>query len=155
MQKHSINKASLAKMAGVSRAAVTHWFQKPTRNGWINTETFVLMHLAKELQINPEVLLADRPNLTPLQNEFLWDLLYPNMETFLKALADFEYPAVARLVQVVGLHASHQLLGSNVLTKFQHYKLLIKPIRRKGLELICPLYLRNLHKRNSQRKARH
>ena len=153
MQNKDINKAALAKMAGVSRAAVTHWFQKPTRNGWINTETHILMQLATELKIAPESLLADRPNLNPLQTEFLWDSLYPNMEAFLDALANFENQAMARLVQILGLHAAYQLLGDNVLTKFPKYKAWIKPMRRKGLELIWPLYSRSFHKKNSHRKA--
>lgn len=153
MQNKGTNKAGLAKMAGVSRAAITHWFHKPTRNGWINTETFVLMHLAKELKIAPESLLADRPDLTPLHTEFLWDSLYPNMEAFLKALSQFENPAMARLVQIVGLHAAHQILGPQILTKFQNYKAWIKPVRRKGLELIWPLYSRSFRKKNSQHKA--
>lgn len=136
----SLNHADLARLATVSRATVTKWFQQGEKRGWANVETASIIRLAESLHLPPHFFLQKRPLLSPYKTAFLWDALYPDMENFVKALAEFRWPAVARLVQVAGFHESVELLGKKVVLQFERYKKHIKPARRKQLEILWPLY---------------
>ena len=91
------------------------------------------------------------------QTAFLWDSLYPNMEAFVKAAREFRFPAIARLVQVCGFHESQTLLGKKIILEFDRYKKLIKPARRKQLEILWPLYASQIHlpSHTSRKKVHH
>ena len=76
----------------------------------------------------------------PLQVSLLWDRLYPSTEDFIIALVKGEYRAVARLVQVYGLYRGDKILGKSVWKKFEKYKQLIQPVRRRQCEKIWQHY---------------
>lgn len=140
MISNGLNKAAIAKRAGVSRAAVTKWFHNKDPKGWVNVETRSLLKLANALNINPETLLIPAPELDQETTTFLWDRLYPDMAHFVHALAQHQRPAVARLVQVVGFHDAGKILGRKIISDFPKYAKYIKPVRRKQLEVLWPLY---------------
>lgn len=138
--KRRLSRADLSRLAGVSRAAVTQWFKKGEKTGWVNVESKTLLQLAQALQINPSQFLEERVPLANFETRFLWDRLYPSMESFVQALNHRRLPAIARLVQEVGFHDSKKILGQIIVKKFDQYKKFIKPIRRKELEILWPLY---------------
>ena len=140
MQSKRLTKADLARRAGVSRAAVTRWFRNADAAGWVNVETSTLRMLAQGLGIPPHELLKERTDLRQFEKRFLWDRLYPDMESFVHALDEHRAPAMARLVQVLGFRDATRVAGSPILTQFERYKKHIIPARRRQLENIWPLY---------------
>lgn len=140
MVSYGLNKSAIAKKAGVSRAAVTKWFHNKDPKGWVNVETKSLLRLANSLKIKPETLLTPVADLEQETTTFLWDHLYRDMSDFVQALAQYRWPAVARLVQVMGFHGAGKILGRKIISDFPKYAKYIKPIRRKQLEVLCPLY---------------
>ena len=143
MLEKSLSQAELARLAGVSRATVTQWLHKGQKAGWVNVETDTLRRLAEALNLTPDYFLQPCQDLSRYGTEFLWDRCYPDMASFLKALREKREPALARLVQVVGFQQAKNIVGSMVYKKFHQYKRFIKPIRRKELELLWPLYASN------------
>lgn len=138
--KKDISRAELARLSHVSRAAVTKWFHQGQKTGWINVETKTLMQLSKSLQIEPQLLLQERANLEEFATCYLWDTLYPNMEAFIHAVAIKSPQAIARLVQVHGFWRSAKIAGKKSVQNFHDYKKYIKPVRKKELEVLWPLY---------------
>lgn len=138
MISRNLNQADIAKRGTISRAAVSKWFH--SRGGWANVESKTLLNLARALGVSASIFLEERETLAPLKTRFLWDYLYPNMENFVQALVQNRLPALARLVQVLGFHASQAIIGKRVLILFEKYKKYIKPVRRKELEVLWPLY---------------
>lgn len=139
----NLSDSKIAELAGVKRSTVCKWFQ--SKKDWINVETNSILHLSENLKISPEYFFKKLPTLQAQHTTFLWDTLYPDMPHFIFALIQKRPEAMARLVQVLGLHEAKCILGKDVLTKFQKYKKFIKPVRRKQLEVLWPLY-------NSQEK---
>ena len=135
-----IRRDEIARMAGDSRAAVTRWFAKGEKNGRLNIETDSLVRLSKGLKIDPALLLKETDDLSRFKTSFLWDRLYPEMESFVQALSQKRAVAMARLVQVLGFQSARKILGRSVLSQFDRYKQFIKPVRRRELELLWPLY---------------
>ena len=138
--KKDLNQSRLASLSGVSRAAVTRWFQQVNLDGWVNIETKTLKQLAEGLGVSPDQLLKPDAGLDSLQTRFLWDKLYPNMELFAKALSRNQKQALARLVQIVGFHQAMQIAGKKIIRLFPEYKKFIHPVRCRQLELLWPLY---------------
>lgn len=135
-----LNRASAARLAGVSRACVTRWFQKNSPEGWVNVETKTLQCLADSLGINAAFFLQKTPNLSYLATRFLWDRLYPTMEHFVQAVSQGRLLALARLVQILGFMQARRIAGNTVISRFHHYKKYVIPVRRQQLELLWPLY---------------
>lgn len=140
MKSKSLSNATLARQAGISGAAVTKWFRQGQKTGWVNVETNTLRHLAENLQVPLASFLEEPTDLSSLRTRFLWDHLYPDMEDFTKAVAERREPALARLVQVLGFRAASAIAGQVIVKKFNQYKHLIKPVRRRELETLWPLY---------------
>lgn len=140
MHMHRMRAAGVAQLAGVSRAAVSRWFARADREGWVNVETGTLKRLSEVLGISPGILLRKPQALSVYATRFLWDALYPSMEAFLCALAERRLPALARLVQQLGLADARRVAGIAVWKKFPTYKCFLHPMRRRELELIWPLY---------------
>jgi len=140
LYKNSLTKSDLARLAGVTRAAVTRWFYDGADDGFINLESETIKKIAEGLQISPEVLMTVSEDLSGYQTWYLWDHLYPNMEAFVLALTQLRLPAIARLVQVKGFYQALQVIGKKAVTLFPKYKQLIKPARRKELEILWPFY---------------
>lgn len=140
MKSKELSRADLARIAEVSRAAVTRWFREGEKTGWVNVETRTLLKLAKGLGISPHEFLNERMNLKQFETRFLWDRLYPDMESFVKALIQHRAPAMARLVQVLGFRDAKQVAGTSIITLFERYKKFIIPARRRQLEKLWLLY---------------
>ena len=138
MSVNNLRAADIAKLAKISRAAVSKWFHQPS--DWVNVESSTLMRLALSLNITPDLFLKKTPDLSPWQTRFLWDRLYTSMEKFVRALRGGEPPALARLVQVTGFFCARHILGKKIVRDFPKYKQFIKPIRRRHLEILWPLY---------------
>lgn len=138
MLKRGYRQADLAHLAHVSRASVCKWFK--TRDGICNVETRTLLRLAQGLRVRPEWLLTEPPDTSNLETRFLWDRLYPDMDSFILALCRGHLPALARLAQVLGINGARGVIGRPALTLFSRYKKHIKPVRRKILEELWPLY---------------
>lgn len=135
-----LKSSALARMACVSRTAVSKWLSHRRKKEWINIETKTLLTLADSLKIDPAILLTKPIDISPLETRFIWDHLYPNMETFVKALDEERPVAIARLVQILGFQQSINVIGKKAVLSFVKYKKYLKPIRRKQLEIIWPLY---------------
>ena len=140
MKIQNLNRAQIAKCAGISRAAVTKWFSKGQTINWVNVETKTIIRLAEHLHVPPEIFLQTRVNLARMSHRFLWDRLYPDMESFIEALSKHDLPAVARLVQIVGLKEAKDIIGKGIVELFPQYKQFIKPMRRKELEILWPRF---------------
>lgn len=137
---HGFRDADLARLAHVSRAAVSKWFREGEKKGWVNVETKTLFELGKSLKIEPAIFLQKHGLLSRYKTEFLWDNLYPDMESFLKSVCEGGLPALARFVQVLGFSESKKILGEKVVTQFKNYKKYLKPAKLRELEILWPLY---------------
>ena len=138
MSLKNLNQADIARLGGLSRAAVSKWFHSKHR--MVNVESKTLLNLAKALKVSPDFFLQERADLAKFESRFLWDYLYPDMGNFLKALAQNRLPAFARLLQVLGFREARAVAGKKIVARFEKYKKYIKPARRKELEVLWPLY---------------
>jgi len=135
-----LNQSDLARVAGVTRQTVSHWFSQ--KEGTVNLYARHLGNLARVLGTSVEQLsqplpiLGDSNEREKWESEFLWDSLYPDLETFIAGLIRGQRPALARLVQVVGLYEGEKIAGKQVWRKFFAYKSLIHPTYRKQAEII-------------------
>jgi transcriptional regulator with XRE-family HTH domain len=133
-----LNQSDIAKAAMVSRQRVSQWFK--SGDEFVNVRSRALHAIAKALRVDVDVLmdpmplLDDQAALLRQTTALLWDRLYPNVVTLFVAALEGEKEAIARLVQVYGLHATSKMLGPSVWKDFQRYKQYIKPARRAGLE---------------------
>ncbi|HLD45114.1 MAG TPA: hypothetical protein VJC18_06730 [bacterium] len=123
----------------MSNATVTKWFKQADRSDFVNIETKSLFGLARGLGVDVSIFLSERRRLQPLQTSFLWDNLFPNMETFVKAVVQKRLPALARLVEVLGLRNASLVAGDVIYKKFSDYKKFIKPVRRQQMEVLCQI----------------
>lgn len=140
----ALKRTDIARLAGVSRAAVTKWFRHGERDGWVNVETRTVFALARALHVEPASFFIPQERLASFESRFLWDHLYPNMERFLKAATGGDPRAMARLVEVSGFRDAEAICGKRSTRTFLHYKRFIPPARRKALETIWPLFRNEL-----------
>ncbi len=70
----------------------------------------------------------------------MWDLLYPDLESFVVAVVKGQPVALARLVQVFGLIQVKKMAGVQVLKKYPEYKKHIHPALRSSSEALWQLY---------------
>lgn len=141
MVTRGLNQSDVARMAGVSRQAVSLWLREKSPG---DMRVSTLLSLARALGVAAGDLAEPLPALAPEEErravtELLWDGLYPGLAEFCAALAREEEPALARLAQVYGLYRAAAAAGPAVWTGFPRYKRLIKPARRQGLERIWSL----------------
>ncbi|MBF0105058.1 MAG: hypothetical protein HQM16_06990 [Deltaproteobacteria bacterium] len=130
----------VAQKAGVTKAAVSKWFFGFKPKDFINVETQTVATLAKNLNVDLCVFFENQKNVDHYRTTFLWDSLFESVESFLWAIKQKRSPALARLVEVLGLHEASLVAGPVVMRKFHQYKHFIKPIRRKQMEVLWPLY---------------
>lgn len=139
-----VNQSQLAKMAKVSRQAVSHWFKTETDSD-IRIQSPHLRHLAEGLRVSAEVLLRPLPVLkdSAVTHHYevllLWDRLYPDLSHFAVAIVRGEGGALGRLVQVFGLYQGSKIAGEKIWKRFPDYKKYIRPVRREQLEHIWQL----------------
>lgn len=130
-------RSELARRVGVTRQAVSLWFQKDHAD----VKSRHLLRLSEVLGVPVEELTAPLPCFDAdtharLLATLLWDRLYPDIDDFAIALNDFDPRAVARFVEVYGLYAAEKTLGSRVWEDFPTYERHIHPARRGQLETL-------------------
>lgn len=135
------SQAALAKRIGVSRQAVSLWFQREQAS--IRSEH--LFKLCAALGVRAEDLVQPLPGFgvehDQLMAAYLWDMLYPDLDEFALAVNAWQLEAVARLVQVAGLYAAERLLGRKVWQRFGDYQRYLHPVRRQQLEGLVQWHL--------------
>ena len=130
------SRSELARRVGVSRQAVSLWFQG---GGTARLRGDHLLGVGKALGVPVEDLARPLPVTDDggtTDATLLWDSLYPDLLDFAIAAGRFEPKAVGRLVEVYGLYATARILGPSVWKKFEHFKRFIHPARRRQLETI-------------------
>lgn len=135
--------SDLARMAGVSRQAVSLWFKHAkVTGGDINIHTQALKRLAAGLRVSVDLLLSpvlSEEKRHTLTATLLWDRLYPSIESFALALIHLDPVAIGRLTQVYGMYTAEKVIGTKVWTLFPTYRQFINPTRRKECEKIWDL----------------
>ena len=137
-----LNQSDMAAAAKVSRQRVSQWFKSAPADGYVNIQTDHLRAIATALGVDASDLLKQLPLLDDphaaarYTTMLLWDRLYPDLVSLFAAALDGVPDAMARVVQVLGLHAAAKMLGPRVWRDFPRYKTLIKPARRIALEHI-------------------
>ena len=141
-----LSQSDLARMAGVSRQAVSAWLAKGRMGkGSVPVRSTSVLKLAQGLHINPGDLLEplfksqELEEFRGLEAALLWDRLYPSLGEFGVALARNHSRAIARLVQVFGFYHAEKIVGRVVWTKFSDYKKYIHPVRRAECERLWTL----------------
>lgn len=139
----SLNQSRLARLAGVSRQAVSLWF-KEADSGRVKMSADHLLSLCRGLGVTAEDLAAEFPIFDPdqragLEAALLWDRLYPSLEDLAVAACLGESKALGRLVETYGLYSSAGMLGPMVWERFAAYRGHIHPARRAGLERVWRL----------------
>ncbi len=136
MRVRRMNRADIARLAGVSRQAVTLWFGKtgeeeiPMRARHQNT-------LARALDVPVDTLIRPLPiykegKEREAEAALLWDRLYASLTDFVAALLRGEPPALARLVQVYGLFKAARIVGKTVWRKFPEFSRFLEPHQREA-----------------------
>jgi len=129
--------SELARQVGVSRQAVSLWFQREE----VNLQSRHLIQLGRVLGVPMEDLIEPFPCFDPetharTRATLLWDRLYPDLDDLAVALNSGEPRALGRFVEVYGLFAAETTLGPTVWTKFRDYRRYIHPARRRELETL-------------------
>jgi transcriptional regulator with XRE-family HTH domain len=144
-QLRMISQSELARMAGVSRQAVSQWFKAPIGTE-LNVRTPHLRQLSDALHIDAKDLLQPLPVLDDgeavrqYETTLLWDCLYPSLVDFSVALVHGESVALARLVQVFGIYKASKIAGQKIWDRFPGYKRHIRPIRREEIERVWQIH---------------
>ncbi len=131
------SRAELARRVGVSRQAISLWFQRDHAN----LQSRHLLRLSEVLGVSVETLVHPLPCFEPenhgsLRATLLWDRLHPDLDDFAVALNASDPRAVARFVEVYGLYAAEKTVGERVWRDFPSFKRFIHPARRRGLETL-------------------
>lgn len=139
----SLSQSQLARLAGVSRQAVSLWF-KEADAGQVKMSADHLLSLCRGLDVTAEDIAAEFPSFNPdqragLEAALLWDCLYPSLEDLAIAACLGESKALGRLVETYGLYSCAGMLGSMVWERFPAYRGRIHPARRAGLDRVWRL----------------
>ena len=137
MKSRDLHQSDLARLAGVSRQAVSLWFssdEKPQlRSGHLENLSRGLGVSIDDL-VWPLPCLENEEERKKLSAELIWDRMYPDVEDFILALCRDEPKALARLVEAYGLCSSTRMAGAGVLARFPDYKRFLPPALRRDLE---------------------
>ena len=137
LKARDMSRSELARRVGVTRQAVSLWFQHQDAN----LQSRHLLRLSKVLGVSVEVLVRPLPCFQPdvlarLRAALIWDRLYPDLDDFAIALNASDPRAIGRFVEVYGLFAAEKSLGKSVWKNFPSYKKHIHPARRRELETL-------------------
>jgi transcriptional regulator with XRE-family HTH domain len=137
LKARGLSHSELARRVGVSRQAVSLWFQQEDPN----LQSRHLLRLSEVVGVSVEELVEPLPCFEPnthaqLRAALLWDRLYPELDDFAIALKSSDPRAVGRFVEVYGLFAAEKTLGHSVWKSFPIYKRHIHPARRRELETL-------------------
>ncbi len=140
-----INHSQLARDAGVTRQRVSQWFKDSESCEEISIRSANLLRLSNALGISADTLLNPIPLweevMAEEQTNLLWDHLYPNFESFIRAIILGQSNAISRLVEVKGLFVSAQIAGKRVWKSFHKYKNNLPPKRREELEIVWQIQM--------------
>jgi transcriptional regulator with XRE-family HTH domain len=142
MSARGLSQSDFARMAGVSRQAVSKWFSRGEKAIRLHSDT--LVKLAKGLQVSVEDLTEPLPLVgmeegRTAETELLWDGLFRDLVSFSVALIRKDPRALGRLVQVYGLHQAEKVAGREVWKSFPKYKRFIEPRQRERWEQVWNL----------------
>jgi transcriptional regulator with XRE-family HTH domain len=132
-----LSQSRISELAHVSRQRVSQWFTQTEE--FVNIGSISAGHLAKQLNISCDMLLYSLPGLLQLhqtQAAYLWDQLFPDIETFIVAVMKNDLRAMARVVEVHGLYGGADVLGEIVWTAFDKYKRYLPPKKRQSMEAV-------------------
>ena len=137
LKARGLSRSELARMVGVTRQAVSLWFQQEDAN----IHSRHLLRLSEVLGVSVEELVEPLPCFGPdtharVRAALLWDRLYPDLDDFAVALNVSDPRAVGRFVEAYGLYAAEKTLGRSVWRNFPNYKKHIHPARRRELETL-------------------
>jgi transcriptional regulator with XRE-family HTH domain len=137
LKARGLSRSELARRVGVTRQAVSLWFQQQDAN----LQGRHLVRLSEVLGVPVEDLTQPLPCFEPgvharLRATLLWDRLYPDLDDFAIALSASDPRALGRFVEVYGLFAAEKTLGRSVWKGFPNYKKHIHPARRRELETL-------------------
>ena len=137
LKARGLSRSELARRVGVTRQAVSLWFQQQDAN----LQGRHLVRLSEVLGVPVEDLVQPLPCFeldvhARLRATLLWDRLYPDLDDFAIALNASDPRALGRFVEVYGLFAAEKTLGRSVWKGFPHYKKHIHPARRRELETL-------------------
>lgn len=141
-QLRRLSRVEIARLAGVSRQAVSLWFKKAGQTSEVSLHSRHLKKLATGLGVHVDDLLHTLPVLEEptsrkrLETLLLWDHLFSDLESFFVCLVQGDLRALARLVQVFGLFKASKIVGLRVWHRFHAYKIYLRSERRKELEQI-------------------
>ncbi len=134
-KSRNLNHSDLARMAGVSRQAVSLWFKSGT--GRVDLRASHLLTLCEKLNIAPKDLSTPLPESSKeTEAELLWDRLYPDLESFAVAVVQEEPRALARLAEAYGLYGAEKAAGKCAIKKFKEYERYLPPGRREALRTV-------------------
>ena len=137
LKARRMSRSELARRVGVTRQAVSLWFQQEDAN----IQSRHLLRVSEVLGVPVEELVRPLPCFEPgvhgrLKAALLWDRLYADLDDFAIALNRSDPRAIGRLVEVYGLHAAEKAIGRSVWKNFPKYKSYIHPARRRELETL-------------------
>ena len=138
VMKRGLTQSALARLLCLSRQAVSLWFRSDS--GFVNIHTKHLNRLCEVFNVSSHDLLTPFPEMgesRDYETLFLWDRMYKSLDAFFIALANREWRAIGRLVQVVGLYRSANIMGKTVWNDFNQYSRFIHPGKRKICEALC------------------
>ena len=144
MARRDHSQADIARAAGVSRQAVSHWFA--SEGDFRNVHVATLLKLSDSLEIDPAELLKplagmdDPAAVRRLTVEFCWDRAYPDIYRFLAALADAEPRATARFVESRGIYAAAAVLGHRMWDDYAGLRTLLPPVRRAEVDTVWRIH---------------
>ncbi|MCY4375238.1 MAG: helix-turn-helix transcriptional regulator [Spirochaetaceae bacterium] len=144
MARREQSQADIARAAGVSRQAVSHWFA--SERDFQNVHVATLLKLSDSLEIDPAELLEPLPGMDDpvavrrLATEFCWDRAYPDIYRFLAALADGEPRATARLIESRGIYAAASVLGPRIWDDYAGLRPRLPPVRRAEVDAVWRIH---------------
>ncbi|MCX5790594.1 MAG: helix-turn-helix transcriptional regulator [Elusimicrobia bacterium] len=131
MAARGLNQSDVARLAHVSRQAVSLWFKFPEAD----IRTSHLLALSRGTGVSLDTLLTPLPSVdADAEAELLWDRLYADLLAFAAALTRGELKALARLAQECGLYRAERIVGNDTWSRYPEYRRLIRPERREQLD---------------------
>ncbi len=147
MKVKNYSQSDIARMAGVSKQAVSKWFASKKFNA--QPRLNFLLKICEQTGLSLNELITPIPELSEkngrkrLEALLLWDKLFESLEDFFIALCRHNPQALARLVQTMGMFNSVKILGRHgrrvIFLEFEKYKKYLHPRRRQECELLCDL----------------
>ena len=144
MAKKGCRQSDVARAAGVSRQAVSLWFAQD--DDFQNLHVANLMNLSDGLGIDPAELLkplaciSDPATVRQLYAEFCWDRSYPDIYSFLVALAGSEPRAVARFIECRGIYEAAAVLGKGTWRAYRGIRKHLAPARRREIDTVWKVH---------------